>query len=137
MVFFFRFIRLAAWVLFLLLLLQMPVMFSNYQGRGLQNYPTLELSMLSRIMKLSLANQPDLNATVLETGYERYAEAVHNRRLHALMDALCILVGMGFVVFWECRCHTLMARAGNAVPPSNYTIFVKRLPEGCTELSLT
>lgn len=55
--FYFRFTRLAAWVLLALFLLQLPVMISNYYGRGMESYPTLDLSLLSRIMKLALTNQ--------------------------------------------------------------------------------
>jgi hypothetical protein len=34
-VFFFKFMRLAAWLLLVLFLLQLPVMFSNYNGHGM------------------------------------------------------------------------------------------------------
>jgi hypothetical protein len=50
-------VRAAAVLMLVLFLMQLPPMLSNYRGGGLSNFPAVDLSMISRLFRLSMANQ--------------------------------------------------------------------------------
>jgi hypothetical protein len=137
-VFFFRFVELCAGILLLLFLIQIPCILSNFHGSGMSDFATLDLNIVSRVMKMSLANQHHYNTTLLEPDDKWFYEVSSIKKLQVLSNALSVFIVLAFIVYWECYCHTQLLKTNSYKgSPSSYTIFVSGLLENCSEDTLT
>lgn len=124
---FFRFVRAAALLMFVLFLEQLPCMIGNYQGGGLNTFPSVDLSMISRLMKLSVANQQKIPGKIVYEGSKEYKHALSARRLLVGWDMVSVLTILGFLLWWEYQSQVKLLH-NKDVYPKRFTIIAKNLP---------
>lgn len=95
------------------------------------------MSVVSRLMRFSLANQEQADKRELNVQDTQYSQVYSRKMLQAITDFVSTLILLCFTIYWEWWCgHQLHLSNSSRLSPSHYTVFVRELPEGLDELKL-
>lgn len=98
--FFFRLVKVTAWIMIVLFMIHLPCIVVNYQGEGLNEYATIDMSVVSRLMRFSLANQKQLVHRELDLNDAEYLAVYWKKMLQITTDFVSTLILVGFTIYW-------------------------------------